>query len=233
MGDHHRCRITGCTLPTNWLRSKDFVAAGGGLIVLAETEQKKYGNVLGDLAGRFGIDVVSTTVQDPVHRFKDVSTWVLGQHGPKTEHDLLAEVSGACFYRAGVLRLTSPEAFPVLVTSSDATVAECAAHRRCPRRGRPGRRRRRLGSLRRRLHRRSGTPQAVAQPRHVGRDWTRRLRVFGGRCIRRLAGPGVGRPGRRDRGTAPVCRPRTDRSVRNTERVRPSWWPTSQRPSPH
>lgn len=73
---------------------EDFVAAGGGLIVLAETEQKKYGNVLGDLTGRFGIDVVSTTVQDPVHRFKDVSTWVLGQPGPKTEHDLLAEVSG-------------------------------------------------------------------------------------------------------------------------------------------
>ena len=100
-----------------------FVAAGGGLMVLAETEQKKYGNVLGDLAARFGIDVVSTTVQDPVHRFKDVSTWVLGQPGPKTEHDLLAEVSRACFYRAGVLRLTSPEAFPVLVTSPDATVA--------------------------------------------------------------------------------------------------------------
>ena len=101
---------------------EDFVAAGGGLIVLAETEQKKYGNVLGDLAGRFGIEVVSTTVQDPVHRFKDVSTWVLGQPGPKTDHDLLAEVSGACFYRAGVLRLTAPEAFGVLVTSSDATV---------------------------------------------------------------------------------------------------------------
>lgn len=102
---------------------EDFVAAGGGLIVLAETEQKKYGNVLGDLAGRFGIEVVSTTVQDPVHRFKDVSTWVLGQPGPKNEHDLLTEVSGACFYRAGVLQLNSPKALPVLVTSSDATVA--------------------------------------------------------------------------------------------------------------
>ena len=99
-----------------------FVAAGGGLIVLAETEQEKYGNVLGDLTGRFGIDVVSTTVQDPVNRFKDVSTWVLGQPGPPTDRDLLAEVSAACCYRAGVLRLTAPEAFAVLVTSPQATL---------------------------------------------------------------------------------------------------------------
>ncbi len=137
MGDHNRSRIL-FTLPMSWLAIEDSVAAGGGLIVLAETEQKKYGNVLGDLAGRFGIDVVSTTVQDPVHRFKDVSTWVLGQPGPKTEHDLLAEVSGACFYRAGVLQLTAPEAFAVLVTSSDATTP-CAAQRRGPKRRRAGR----------------------------------------------------------------------------------------------
>ncbi len=101
---------------------EEFVAGGGGLVVLAETEQEKYGNVLGELAGRFGIDVVSTTVQDPVHRFKDVSTWVLGQPGAKTEQDLLAEVSAACFYRAGVLRLSTPEAFAVVVTSPEANL---------------------------------------------------------------------------------------------------------------
>ena len=80
-----------------------FVHAGGGLVILAETEQAKYGNNVADLAARFGIAIDSTTVQDPTHAFKDVPTWVLGDlvRGPK--HDLTAQVSQACFYRAGTL----------------------------------------------------------------------------------------------------------------------------------
>jgi hypothetical protein len=80
-----------------------FVLAGGGLVILAETEQAKYGNNLADLALRFGIAVDNTTVQDPAHAYKDVPTWVLGvlQKGPR--HDLTAQVSQACFYRAGSL----------------------------------------------------------------------------------------------------------------------------------
>ena len=80
-----------------------FVHAGGGLVILAETEQPKYGNNFADLAARFGIAIDNTTVQDPAHAFKDVPTWVLADlvRGPK--HDLTARVSQACFYRAGAL----------------------------------------------------------------------------------------------------------------------------------
>jgi hypothetical protein len=79
------------------------VHAGGGLVILAETEQPKYGNNFADLAARFGIAIDNTTVQDPAHAFKDVPTWVLADlvRGPK--HDLTARVSQACFYRAGAL----------------------------------------------------------------------------------------------------------------------------------
>src|SRR5215213_861395 len=41
-----------------------WVEAGGGLIVLGETEQEKYGNNLNELLGRFGIEIETTTVQD-------------------------------------------------------------------------------------------------------------------------------------------------------------------------
>jgi hypothetical protein len=80
-----------------------FVLGGGGLVILAETEQAKYGNNFGDLALRFGIAIDNTTVQDPAHAFKDVPTWVLADlvRGPR--HDLVAGVAEACFYRAGTL----------------------------------------------------------------------------------------------------------------------------------
>ena len=79
------------------------VRSGGGLVILAETEQVKYGNNFSDLAARFGIAIDNTTVQDPEHAFKDVPTWVLADlvRGPR--HDLTAQVSQACFYRAGAL----------------------------------------------------------------------------------------------------------------------------------
>ncbi|MFM1966014.1 MAG: hypothetical protein RL134_1739 [Actinomycetota bacterium] len=81
----------------------DFVRAGGGLVVLAETEQAKYGNNLAEITRRFGIDVVTCTAQDPIRRFNDVSTWLLLE--PSTAHgtDVFAGVSGACVYRAGTL----------------------------------------------------------------------------------------------------------------------------------
>ncbi|MFD0478195.1 hypothetical protein ACFQ0B_65975 [Nonomuraea thailandensis] len=42
-----------------------FVAGGGGLVVLAEEEQDKYGNNVRELLARFGVDVRHTTVRDP------------------------------------------------------------------------------------------------------------------------------------------------------------------------
>ncbi len=80
-----------------------FVRSGGGLVLLAETEQAKYGNNFADLAMHFGIVIDNTTVQDPAHCFKDVPTWVLADLVTGPRHDLAARVSQACFYRAGTL----------------------------------------------------------------------------------------------------------------------------------
>ncbi|HEX4814684.1 MAG TPA: DUF6421 family protein [Nonomuraea sp.] len=80
-----------------------YVAAGGGLVVLAEEEQDKYGNNLRELLARFGVGVEHTTVRDPGNSYRDVATWVLA--GRATSDGLLAGVRRACFYRAGVLTL--------------------------------------------------------------------------------------------------------------------------------
>ncbi|MDI1288636.1 MAG: DUF6421 family protein, partial [bacterium] len=81
-----------------------FVSGGGGLVILAETEQAKYGNNLAALSARFGIVIDSTTAQDPTHCFKQVPTWVRGTLQRGVRHDLTAEVGEAAFYRAGTLR---------------------------------------------------------------------------------------------------------------------------------
>ncbi|MFF4614241.1 DUF6421 family protein [Nonomuraea jabiensis] len=98
---------------------ESFVADGGGLVVLAEEEQDKYGNNLRELLGRFGVGVAHATVRDPRRAHRDVATWVLAE--PATGSGLLAGVRTACFYRTGVLRVegegevlfaTSPTADP-------------------------------------------------------------------------------------------------------------------------
>jgi len=100
----------------------EFVRGGGGLIVLAETEQDKYGNNLNLLLSRFGIEVENATVQDYEHNHSAPS-WVLADladgfangdgsngasdasaEGPHSV-DLLARVHEACFYRSGTLAL--------------------------------------------------------------------------------------------------------------------------------
>jgi len=86
---------------------ESFVRDGGGLVVLAECEQDKYGNNLVGLLERFGVRPMNVTVQDTSQNHKDVVTWVRAtlprQRG---KADLLARVSGACFYRSGVLSIT-------------------------------------------------------------------------------------------------------------------------------
>jgi Family of unknown function (DUF6421) len=100
-----------------------YVRAGGGLIVLAETEQDKYGNNVGELVARFGIQIENATVQDYDHHHGDAPSWVLAALGdplaadrppadaagttatPTTtpNSDPLAGITAACFYRAGTL----------------------------------------------------------------------------------------------------------------------------------
>ncbi len=79
-----------------------FVADGGGLIVLGETEQEKYGNNLNRLLARFGLRLENNTVQDYEHNLR-APTWILaelseGQRG--RGGDPLARVHDACLYRA-------------------------------------------------------------------------------------------------------------------------------------
>ncbi|HEX2129231.1 MAG TPA: DUF6421 family protein [Solirubrobacterales bacterium] len=88
-----------------------FVTDGGGLVVLGETEQDKYGNNLNDLLARFGLAIENATVQDYHHHHGDAPSWVLaalGDHlepnGPAAPADLLARVDGLCFYRAGTVQ---------------------------------------------------------------------------------------------------------------------------------
>jgi hypothetical protein len=78
-----------------------FVRAGGGLVLLAEEEQEKYGNNVAELAARFGVAVESNLVSDYEHHHAGAPHWVLGEMGDgRAETDLLARVDEACFYRA-------------------------------------------------------------------------------------------------------------------------------------
>src|SRR5919201_127233 len=85
-----------------------FVRGGGGLIVLGETEQDKYGNNVNDLLVRFGIEVENATVQDYA-RFSSAPSWILPELDDGGSRpggiDLLSRVREACFYRAGTLAL--------------------------------------------------------------------------------------------------------------------------------
>ena len=79
-----------------------FVASGGGLILLGETEQDKYGNNLNELLSRFGLHLENDTVQDYEH-CREAPTWILAelaQGGRGCGGDLLARVNAACLYRA-------------------------------------------------------------------------------------------------------------------------------------
>jgi hypothetical protein len=105
---------------------EDFVRSGGGLIVLGETEQEKYGNNLNALLARFGIEIESRTVQDYEHNVSAPS-WVLADlpdaRAADAGADLLARVRHACFYRSGTLALANG-AREIARTSTTAEPAE-------------------------------------------------------------------------------------------------------------
>jgi hypothetical protein len=90
-----------------------FVAAGGGLIVLGECEQDKYGNRFNDLLARFGFHIANDTVSD-YERHHATPHWVLADldshpAGPARD-GVLSRVRDACFYRAGVIDELPPGA---------------------------------------------------------------------------------------------------------------------------
>ncbi|MDQ1494950.1 MAG: hypothetical protein QOG69_1433 [Actinomycetota bacterium] len=111
---------------------EEFVREGGGLVVMAENEQDKYGNNIADLLDRFGVQTVHVTVQDTVHNHNGVVRWVRAQLPPHGGSglaaklggaDLLARVDGACFYRSGALSTTNPDAVVLAKTSETADPA--------------------------------------------------------------------------------------------------------------
>jgi hypothetical protein len=84
---------------------ESFVRGGGGLIVLGETEQEKYGNNVNELLARFGLHIDNDTVQDYEHSV-NAPSWILAElddGGRGTHGDLLAQVHAVCLYRAGTV----------------------------------------------------------------------------------------------------------------------------------
>jgi hypothetical protein len=106
---------------------ESFVNQGGGLIVLGETEQDKYGNNVNDLLARFGMRLENETVQDYDHCLTAPS-WILAElhdGGRGTDGDLLARVRAACFYRATTISANNG-AFVVARSHASASVPEAA-----------------------------------------------------------------------------------------------------------
>jgi hypothetical protein len=100
-----------------------FVRGGGGLLVLGEEEQDKYGNNLNALLARFGLRLENAVVSDYEHHHLAPS-WVLADldHVAAARGaDLFAGVERACFYRAGTLAAEAPHARVIARTSPAAT----------------------------------------------------------------------------------------------------------------
>ena len=97
-----------------------WVERGGGLIVLGETEQAKYGNNLNDLLARFGVEIENCTVQDYEHH-REAPSWIYADlvESDVAGADPLTRVHQACFYRAGTLALANG-ARAIARTSADA-----------------------------------------------------------------------------------------------------------------
>ena len=204
--------------PPRSTRSRRFVRGGGGLIVLGETEQDKYGNNLNDLLAplrRRDRERDRPGLRAPPRRRA-----VLGARRarrparrPRAGADPLAGVDEACFYRAGTLALEqrrpgrSPARSPT-ASPPDAPLAAVAEH---------GAGRvvvaRRLRPVRRRLHRRPRPRGALAQPRLLGGRAGVRRRAPAPLALGRRRRPGLGAArGARSRSCASP-RSRTARST--------------------
>ncbi len=102
-----------------------WVRAGGGLLLLGETEQAKYANNLDALAQRFGIAIATDTVAD-YERHHGSPHWVLADlPAAHSGVDLLARVEAVCFYRAG--RLEPGPGARVLARASEHATSPGAA----------------------------------------------------------------------------------------------------------
>ena len=98
---------------------EEFVLSGGGLLILGETEQQKYGNNFAELAIRFGAKITNATVQDPVHNHNAVASWPKPDMPRLVRSDLNFKVKNLSLYRAATLELLSAENAEVFLATSE------------------------------------------------------------------------------------------------------------------
>ena len=184
-----------------------FVRDGGGLIVLGETEEDKYGANLNELLGRFDLAIDNATapgLRPPPRRRAVLGPRAALDHGrrPGRTPTSLAGVEAACFYRAGALSAANG-ARVIARAHQSASIPGAPLAAVADARRRPRRRHRRLRPLRRRLHRRARPRAAVAQPRPLGRAARVRRRARAAPRSPATADPAWTRLQRRRRGAPP------------------------------
>lgn len=99
----------------------DHVAKGGGLLVLAESDQDTHGNNLGELLAPFGVRIASTLVHespDGGRRHHGNATWVRPDISQTPGQGVLAGIADLCFYRAGTLDVSAAAGARVLARTS-------------------------------------------------------------------------------------------------------------------
>lgn len=104
------------------LAIQEFVSNGGGLLVLGENEQAKYGNNFNELIGRYGIKLSNETVQDPAKNFKDVASWPKPEFPTLLLSDFRFMVHEVVLYRTGTLELASGFAGEVFLRTSESAL---------------------------------------------------------------------------------------------------------------
>jgi hypothetical protein len=106
---------------------KSFVAAGGGLLVLGETEQLKYGNNFNDLISDFGLKISNLTVQDSTQNFREVASWPIAQVPKLVQSDFGYKAKQICLYRAGTIEVSAAVDAEVFLRSSATAMPANAA----------------------------------------------------------------------------------------------------------
>ena len=104
-----------------------FVSNGGGLLVLGENEQAKYGNNFNELIADYGIKLTNETVQDPTRNFKDVASWPKPEFPTLLLSDFRFMVHEVVLYRTGTLELSSDFAGEVFLRTGETALPAQAA----------------------------------------------------------------------------------------------------------
>lgn len=97
----------------------NFVSRGGGLLVLGETEQAKYGNNFNELIASYGLKLSNETVQDPKQNHREVAAWPKPDFPTLLLSDFRFMVHEVALYRTGTLELLDGFAGEVFLRTSE------------------------------------------------------------------------------------------------------------------